>query len=389
MTCSSSSNIRSTQTLVSITQGGSRLTAVIPDGSYSSGITGGDVIYWNPLGGGGGLYEKSNASTSASAEVFGVVENVTQTGASSYALNVVLYGSIILPSSAIYTIAGATGGAGGADVYFLSGISAGKIQVEAPSTIGHVIKPVYQVAPHGSYTGTVVNYIGYRLGGEIEAFTDPAENLTGTVSFLVNLADTVNPVIPANYVDARISHELLVSIHPSFYNKYGKQFGFVEEITLKPGYLADASKIGKVTVTRTSDSTLSSGSILATANDNKYYIRWPGTASTTTSSQKLKISDTFLEVQSSSVYSVFTPKINTIANFSIFDVNGNNISADLVPIMKLNPEELSVNIPQNVVISEATIQTIKLGTESSNDNVGTVLTDLENRLSAVEARLLM
>jgi hypothetical protein len=57
--------------------------------------------------------------------------------------------------------------------------------------------------------------------------------------------------------------------------------------------------------------------------------------------------------------------------------------------MKLDPSELSVNIPQNVVISEATISTIKLGTQSSNDNIGTILDDLETRLSAVEARLLL
>ena len=61
----------------------------------------------------------------------------------------------------------------------------------------------------------------------------------------------------------------------------------------------------------------------------------------------------------------------------------------MIPIMKLDPSELSVNIPQNVVISEATISTIKLGTQASNDNIGTILDDLETRLSAVEARLLL
>lgn len=386
MPCSSSSNIRSTQTLITVTQGGSRLTAVVQNGTYASGITGGDVIYWNPLGGAGGLYEKSNASSSASAEVFGIVETVSSSGPSSYDLNVVLYGSIILPSSAIYTIAGATGGAGGADVYFLSGLSAGKIQVQAPTEIGNVIKPVYQVAPHGSYSGTVVNYIGYRLGGDIQAYD--ASSLTGQISFLTHYGSD-SPNIPDNFIDARVSQELLVSAYPNFYNKYGKQFGFVEEITLKTGYIADASKIGKVSVTRTSDSTLSSGSIVATSGDNKYYVRWPGTASITTSSQKLKISNSMLEVDSSTTYSVFTPKITVNNSFGVFDVAGNSTTVSLIPIMKLDPTELSVNIPQNVIISEATVETLKIGTPGSNDNVGTVLTDLENRLSAVEARLLM
>lgn len=388
MPCSSSSNIRSTQTLVTVTQGGSRLTAVVSNGTYASGITGGDVIYWNPLGGAFGQYEKSNASSSASAEVFGIVENVTSSGVGLYDLNVVLYGSIILPSSSIYTIAGATGGAGGADVYFLSGISAGKIQVQAPTEIGNVIKPVYQVAPHGSYTGTIVNYIGYRLGGDIEAFTEEGSSLTGNVSFLLH-SGTGAPNIPDNYIDARTSQELLVSVYPNFYTKYGKQFGFVEEVTLKSGYLADSSKIGKATVTRTNDSTLASGSIVATSGDNKYYIKWPGGTTSTTTSQKLRITNSSLEVASSSTYSIFTPKININNTFGVFDTVGNSSAVTLIPIMKLDPTEISVNIPQNVTISEITAETIKVGTPSSNDNVGTVLNDLESRLSAVEARLLM
>lgn len=388
MPCSSSSNIRSTQTLVTVTQGGSRLTAVVQDGNYASGITGGDVIYWNPLGGGGGQYEKSDASSSASAEVFGIVENTTSSGVGVYDLNVVIYGSIILPSSAIYTIAGATGGAGGADVYFLSGASAGKIQVQAPTEIGHVIKPVYQVAPHGSYTGTVVNYIGYRLGGDIEAFTEEGSSLTGNVSFLLHSGSGA-PNIPNNFIDARTSQELLVSIYPNFYAKYGNQFGFVEEVTLKSGYIADSSKIGKATVTRTNDTTLASGSIVATSGDSKYYIKWPGGTTATTTSQKLRISNSLSEVQSTTTYSVFTPKININNTFGVFDTVGNSSSVSLIPIMKLDPTEISVNIPQNVVISEITAETLKVGTPASNDNVGTILNDLETRLSAVEARLLM
>ena len=178
MPCSSSSNIRSSQTLVTVTQGGSRLTATIPAASYASGITAGDVIFYNPIS--PAQYQKSNAGASNTAEVFGLVESVSDVGGGLYSLNVVIYGSIVLPSSAINTISGATGGAGGADIYFLSETS-GKIQIEAPTNVGSVIKPIYQAAPHGgSYTGTIINYIGYRLGGEIQAFDSSASSLTVT-----------------------------------------------------------------------------------------------------------------------------------------------------------------------------------------------------------------
>jgi len=387
MPCSSSSNIRSSQTLVTVTQGGSRLTASIPSTSYAFGITAGDVIFYNPIGGGGsGQYEKSNASASNTAEVFGLVETVSDAGGGSYSLNVVIYGSIVLPSSAINTISGATGGAGGADVYFLSETS-GKIQVQAPTTVGSVIKPIYQAAPHGgSYTGTIINYIGYRLGGEIQAFDSTAQSLTGQLSF-IPIIGTNSPDIPDNFIDARTSQELLVSLYPNFYSKYGTQFGFVEEITLQSGYIANASNIGKL-VTRTGDET-TSGSIVATSGDTKYYIKWPGGAASTTTSQQLKISGTFLGVQSVSTYSIYTPKVSLNNTFGVFDTAGQSVNVSMIPIMKLDPSELSVNIPQNVVISEATISTIKLGTQASNDNIGTILDDLETRLSAVEARLLL
>ena len=92
MPCSSSSNIRSSQTLVTVTQGGSRLTATIPSGSYTAGVTAGDVIFYNPIT---SLYQKSNADASNTAEVFGLVETITDVGGPSYSLNVVIYGSIV------------------------------------------------------------------------------------------------------------------------------------------------------------------------------------------------------------------------------------------------------------------------------------------------------
>ena len=78
MPCSSSSNIRSSQTLVTVTQGGSRLTATIPAASYASGITAGDVIFYNPIS--PAQYQKSNAGASNTAEVFGLVESVSDVG---------------------------------------------------------------------------------------------------------------------------------------------------------------------------------------------------------------------------------------------------------------------------------------------------------------------
>lgn len=381
MTCSSSSNIKSSQTFVSITQGGSRLMTTIPSGSYQTGITAGDVIYYNALSG-SERFEKSIATSPSTSEVFGIVETVT-----SGTLNVVLYGSIVLPSSSIYIIPGATGGAGGSDVYFLSGITSGKVQVEAPSELGSIVKPIYQVAPHGSYTGSVINYIGYRLGGEVEAFS---QELPGQVIYIIRSpTDTVGAAsdIPNNFVDARISHELLVSAYPEFYNKYGKQFGFVEELTVKSGYLAESKNINK-TIYRTNDPNIL-GTIVGTSSDTKYYVKWSGISNTTTTSQKLVVEGKTIEISSSNIYSIYTPTINVSTQFTLLDVNKNSVNLVVIPALQLNANKLSVNVPQTVSIKEVIAETVKLGTSITFDNVNTVLSDLENRLSAVEARLLM
>lgn len=379
MTCSSSSNIKSSQTFVSISQGGSRLMTTIPNGSYFTGITAGDVIFYNGLS---GEYQKSIATSSNTAEVFGIVETVT-----SGNLNVVLYGSIVLPGTAIYPIAGATGGAGGADVYFLSGLTSGKIQVEAPTEIGSVIKPIYQVAPHGSYTGSVINYIGYRLGGEIEAYS---EELSGQILYIMR-SSTETPGnatdIPNNFVDARVSHELLVSAYPIFYQKYGKQFGFVEQLTVKSGYLANSKNIGK-TIYRSNDPNVI-GTVVGTSSDTKYFIKWSGTAAQTTTSQKLVVESETIEISASVIYSVYTPIITVPTQFTILDVNKNSVNISVIPALQLNANKLSVNVPQTVSIKEVIAETVKLGTAITFDNVNTVLDDLETRLSNVESRLLM
>ena len=75
-----------------------------------------------------------------------------------------MHGSIKLPTTEIYDIG--DGGSGGNDIYFLSGTTAGAIQNIGPTLSGTIVKPLYTVAPHSlsgiTFTGIVVNYIGYR-----------------------------------------------------------------------------------------------------------------------------------------------------------------------------------------------------------------------------------
>lgn len=187
--CSNSSNISSAINSLNITQGsaGSRFFVQI---DKVLGITAGDVIRWDvPTGG----WTGSKANTPENAEVFGIIESYNST---TEKFNVVMSGSISLSGSNFATIpTDPTGGGGGNDIYFLSGMTAGKLQNLAPDNVDHIIKPVYQVAPHGSYSGTVVNYSGYRLGGEVQGGLDTISALSklGSVQFVFENQAYISP----------------------------------------------------------------------------------------------------------------------------------------------------------------------------------------------------
>ena len=123
---------------------------------YGGGVSAGNAVYYNVVG---ATWNKSIANDYAKAEVFGIVESITGLTAT-----VVIQGSIKLPTTEIYDVG--DGGSGGNDIYFLSGITAGAIQNSGPTLSGTIVKPLYTVAPHSlsgiTFTGIVVNYIGYR-----------------------------------------------------------------------------------------------------------------------------------------------------------------------------------------------------------------------------------
>ena len=147
--CSNSSNIQSSVNSISVTQGGSRLLVSVP---YSAGLTLGHVIRYDVASTG---YTASKANLADTSEVFGVIES-HDTATNQF--NVVMYGSVSL-SPAKFADMGSGGGSGGNDIYFLSGTTAGILQNLAPTNLDHIIKPVYQASPHGSYTGVIVNYL--------------------------------------------------------------------------------------------------------------------------------------------------------------------------------------------------------------------------------------
>ena len=130
-----------------------RTIVKIAPAEYAAGITAGDVIRYDTVS---LEYVRSLASSSSyNAEVFGIVESMD----SDSNLNVVTNGSINLPSNHLINFVGSNSGRD--DIYFLSDTIPGYLQNSGPTLSNTIIKPIYQVAPHGEYTGVVKNYLGY------------------------------------------------------------------------------------------------------------------------------------------------------------------------------------------------------------------------------------
>lgn len=190
----------------------SRLLIKLPLYTFDSGITGGDVILYDTIA---RKYKKAIADNSANSEVFGIAESVNSDGS----LNVVINGSIVYPENKLVnlSVSGDNVNLGSNDIYFLSGNTAGLLEnIVTPDKV--VIKPIFQKAPHGSYTGVVRNYLGYKQGNlgaviveENEFFLSFSDDLTK----LLTISEQLNKlfVYSISYSSLQFSTTLLDSIN--------------------------------------------------------------------------------------------------------------------------------------------------------------------------------
>jgi len=189
----SSSNIDSIRSVANLNTVGARLLTTISrdsdDYSIENGLSAGHVVRYDP---GANSYVTSLANDPGNAEVFGVVESVRGSN-----LNIVLYGMMNYPESGPIVLRqekdedGVTGGAGGEDVYFLSGNTGGVLQALAPNNPGYVVKPVIQKIKSPGFNAQVLNYVGYIIGGEeisSEVGTEPA----GAIIYSIAEDDSYN-----------------------------------------------------------------------------------------------------------------------------------------------------------------------------------------------------
>ena len=387
MPCSSSSNIKSTATFINVTQGGSRLMLSIAAGFYNVGVTAGDVIRYSVPD---TEYRKSKADELATSEVVGIVESK-----SGDSLNVVIYGSIALPATSIEATipsSDTTVNGGGNDIYFLSSTTAGKVRVTAPTGQTDIIKPIYQVAPHGGpYTGIVMNYIGYKIGGDVQAYLQGGfDGGVGTISTVISGAPNgTDNQLPTFYVDASISHVLPISEYPAFWNRYVKSFGYQD--ILLTNIVANANNIGE-RITPLTGSNYSGTIIgtLPTVSTYAYLVERPPNGLTGNPNDKISINSVTHTISyTTENFATLTPKVVPAGvQYRLRTSADVAIANTIITGIKIAGDGTTLTVPESISITSITTEALVLGATGDTYDLDTTIQDLTTRLVVLEDRVL-
>lgn len=385
--CSSSSNIQGSSTIINPTGSQARLSMRLVNNSdgytLDSNIFAGAIVRYQ--GGTFNQYTLSQADDNESAEVVGVVESKDGEG-----IEVIVRGLINYPAGAtlnlIEDINGDDGGgSGGNDIWFLSAATAGEVQNLEPIEAGQIAKPIMQtVATDDNYNYQVLNYIGYAIGGEVAV-----DELNGTLPIGAASSIPEDSSIPADFIDASQANELEVSKYPDYYTKVGKKYGYVERLTLNTSSSVVPSLVNKTGSQKSGSSTLSTGKILRvdTVNNTVDIKKAPGEAETDTT-KNVVLNTTTYTPTSASVLSVYTPRVTSNVNFTFF-VDGKAVAEPLKVIYKVRNTG-GASIPTKVTIKEMNV-TDKLtagnSAGSSFDDVVTEIINLKTRMTDLENKV--
>ncbi len=443
--CSNSSNLLGNVNITTVSAGegvagGARLLMTIPlsgisggleGGEYITsganaypfqigGVTAGDVLRYNAIAYDasteptGEKYVKANANSAGTSEVIGVVEDINVV---DEVANVVIYGQVKYPSHRLFNAehvnveAGATGSAGGNDIYFLSGTTAGYLQNLAPSTPTFVAKPVLQMASDPNapdFNAIVANYIGYQIGGEIIAAEDNeedgmfAEMLTNFGSDIDNdpckhRAD--GQILPIDVAYSQGYHNIDGRTYLNAYNTLSSNnsvYGYVHRFELTTAVTdnqASSKNVSQLTSAGTSQfkgtSMYRAGSH-ETDNTKVVYVK---SNDKQLNNNLLYIGGVGFTISSSSIVGFFLPKIGSSSSVSVTNPITNKTSTEpRQTVVTLCPDQgkTSVSVPGKVTVEELTISTaLKAGNTSIEiadvaDTLNTMKTEINTLKQQVE-----
>lgn len=438
--CSNSSNLYGNVNITTVSSGegaagGARLVMTIPLSGISGGlegnayittgtnaypfqiggVTAGDVLRYNALEYDasdeptGGMYVKANANSAGTSEVVGVVEDINVV---DEVANVVIYGQVKYPSHRLFnaehidTAAGATGSAGGNDIYFLSGSTAGYLQNLAPSTPTYVAKPVLQMAADPNapdFNAIVANYIGYQIGGEVIVDADDEEDGT-YAEMLENFAVDIDgspclhrltgQKLPTDVAYSQGYHNIDGRTYLNVYNRLeenGSVYGYVHRIEVTTAVTDNQASGKSVSQLKSSGTTQLKGTTLyragshETNNTNVFYFK---SNDKELNSNLLYIGGVGFTISSSSIVGFYLPKHQTNSFVTVtHPITGQTYKEPKQSVITACPDEGSkaASIPTDLTIDKLTINTaLKAGnTALEIADVADTLNTMKDQVSAL------
>jgi hypothetical protein len=349
------------------------------DAGISAGVTAGSVIRYDVAT---DSYLPSKADNPATAEVIGIVEKIENGVYTVVANGLITYpniNTVINGYTGNCTVLdpGTGGGEGGSDVYFLSDVCAGKLQLLEPSIPGRIVKPVMQrvkVGASGSvqYNGIVLNYIGY----EVSQLASSSYQIVGIPGDVTYAKETE---APDGFIDGRNEKLLPVDEYPELFDEFKTDYGVYEEkITLDTGDNVDS--LTNTQITQKSGSvTVSTGIVVGTDETNKTItVQKDKSQPKTDITKSLYVGVIKYDASSSDVTSFTLPGVK---EETITYVTGNETKEEpLIPYIRTKPNLTTVSIPNNIIVNELSSDKIT----TNNIEVGTKLINLEDRIKEIE-----
>jgi len=404
--CNYSSNISGNVNINSITNSGARLLMTIPIAGVSGGfgggmcdygpcdgVTGGDVIRYDPAT---SLYVKSQGNVSQNAEVVGVIETADSV---NNVINVVLQGQIKYPSDRLVNathvdpVQGLLGASGGNDVYFLSEATGGVLQNLAPNTPTTIAKPVLQVLSDGDFNASVVNYIGYQIGGNAvaeETFAEP----DGSQRNILNFNDDQLNSFKWHRVDIPLflpisSEDLYANTYDGkLYNNAYSNFVVIGGVRIKcvlGEYINMTGLEGKYAVQKNSTgSQIGKWKIASTDSvNNILWLEGPGTTNVDPE-LLLRLENKTYKVSTSVITAFMPPRTRARTNTQFTDYAGKLVSVKEIPVIAAMPDDMGVGV---TIVEDMTISTLAVTNKFTAENESIQVSDLAGLLSDMKTAI--
>jgi len=438
--CSNSSNLYGNVNITTVSAGegaagGARLVMTIPLSGISGGlegdqyittgasaypfqiggVTAGDVLRYNAIAYDasteptGGKYVKANANSAGTSEVVGVVEDINVV---DEVANVVIYGQVKYPTHRLFdaehvdAAAGATGSAGGNDVYFLSGTTGGYLQNLAPATPTWVAKPVLQMASDPNspdFNAIVANYIGYQIGGEIIASEDNEDD-GQMAQMLSNFGNDIandpcrhianGQILPIDVAYSQGYHNIDGRTYLNAYNTLSGNnsiYGYVHRIVLTTAVTDNQSSNKAVSQLSNAGTTYFRGTSMyragshETDNTKVVYVK---SDNKELNSNLLYVAGVGFTISSSSIVGFFLPKIGSSGFTTVTNPITNKQSKEpMNHVLQVCPDQgkTAVSVPGKVTVEELTVNTaFKAGNTSIEiADVADTLNTIKDQVSAL------